>query len=173
MVSSSDKFAVTHDWLESKRKWVNINSSYWVIKSDTAALLVYRQTPRPHPDCLSVFTMSQLAPSEAKPFIRGSTPPLCSQRARALLWKEQITHFNLKKHGDALVLGASVQRLAPPDCSLQSGHHERAAEKRRSRKPVWLFCCLPPAAESCQKEPVSDMFNTYFIKCWVNFKNSV
>lgn len=110
---------------------------------------------------LSVFTMIQLTLSESKPFYkRVSTSSVLSESTSTAWHRADYTFINLKKRSDALVRGASVQRLAPPDRSFQSGHHERVAEKRRSRKPVWIFCCLPPAAESCQKEPVSDTFNT-------------
>lgn len=41
-------------------------------------------------------------------------------------------------------------------CSFQPGHSKCPAEERRSGQPVWIFCCLPPAAGPRQKEPVSE-----------------
>lgn len=59
---------------------------------------------------------------------------------------------------NALVHNLSVQLLAFPGCSFQSRHRKCAQKKWRPEKPVWILCGLPPAAEPCQKEPVSTTY---------------
>lgn len=58
-----------------------------------------------------------------------------------------------------MAYGVSLDHMAFSDLkcySFQPGHRECTAEKWRSRQPVWIFCCLPPTAQTCQKEPVSE-----------------
>lgn len=58
-----------------------------------------------------------------------------------------------------MAYGVSLDHMAFSDLkcySFQPGHGECTAEKWRSRQPVWIFCCLPPTAQTCQKEPVSE-----------------
>lgn len=62
---------------------------------------------------------------------------------------------HLEHSSNALVHNLSVQLLVFPGCSFQSRHRKRAQKKWRPGKPVWILCGLPPAAEPCQKEPVS------------------
>lgn len=149
----AQRVCLTIDFHQS-RSWLIltpvINSYRWTVQ------LCYMKINfmPPHPVCLCL----QLTPARANPFSMRFTLPLCSQRAQAPREKGQITCCN-HNHGKALAHGDSVEFLAPPDSlciSFQSGHPECAAEKRRSRKPVWIFCCLPPAAEPSHKEPVSE-----------------
>lgn len=66
--------------------------------------------------------------------------------------------FRLEHPSNALVYNLSLQLLAFPGCSFQSRHRKCAQKKRRPGKPVWILCGLPPAAQPCQKEPVSTAY---------------